>query len=130
MKKELQDWIHDLDELIRLPVVVLVANGIETYASCQGGKEHPYYEPTVRFHGGQWEGFKAMSFLGEYGLPVRRLARIWVIDYDLPRDYGWEVTFWNNKGSLLEAISNKDLLKYIKYCSVEAKEKLLKVKDD
>lgn len=34
----------------------LIAHGIETFESCQGGSGHSFPEPTVRFEGGLAEG--------------------------------------------------------------------------
>jgi hypothetical protein len=40
-----------LDEGIREFVVILIANGVETFESCEGGRGHCYAEPTIRFRG-------------------------------------------------------------------------------
>ena len=40
-----------LDEGIREAVAVLVANGVETFESCEGGPGHAFPEPTIRFEG-------------------------------------------------------------------------------
>lgn len=42
-------------------VLVLREDGVETFESCQGGPGRSFLEPTIRFQGGQAEGFKALS---------------------------------------------------------------------
>jgi hypothetical protein len=66
-----------LDEGIREIVITLVANGVETFESCEGGRGHSFPEPTVRFEGGSSEGLRAIAVALENGLPVRRLRRVW-----------------------------------------------------
>ena len=75
-----------LDEGIREIVIMLVANGIETFESCEGGPGHSFPEATVRFEGTDSEGLRAVSIAMENGLPVRRLRRVWGIhDQYTPR---------------------------------------------
>lgn len=82
-----------LDKGIEPMVLALVAGGIETFESCEGGPGHAYPEPTVRFHG-QWpEGFKALSIAMYAGLHVTSLRRIWPIIEGLPTGPYWELTF-------------------------------------
>ena len=50
-----------IDAGIRKEVDVLSRNGIETFESCEGGDGHAFFEPTIRFHGDQSEGFKALA---------------------------------------------------------------------
>ena len=50
-----------LDPGIAQAVVTLCNGGIETFESCEGGEGHAYPEPTVRFHGGMGEGFRALG---------------------------------------------------------------------
>lgn len=63
----------ELDPDIRRAVLILRANGVETFKSCQGGPGHAFPEPTVRFWGGQWAGYKAFAVAMEHGLPVLHL---------------------------------------------------------
>jgi hypothetical protein len=81
------------DPGIRRAVEVLQAAGIETFESCQGGSGHCFPEPTVRFHGGHVEGFRAFAAAAELGLPVRALQRIWPIIDGAPTGPWWELTF-------------------------------------
>lgn len=75
----------DLDAGIRRAVRVLREAGVETFESCEGGLGHPenpggehaYPEPTVRFHGGDGAGWKALGVLLDHGLPVGALRRTW-----------------------------------------------------
>lgn len=64
------DAPSDLDPGIRRAVLVLRSAGIETFESCEGGAGHAYTEPTVRFHGGTWVGYRAFAVAMEHGLPV------------------------------------------------------------
>src|SRR5258708_6005453 len=50
-----------LDAGIREIVIVLVANGVETFESCEGGDGHSFPWPTVRFEGSTSEGLRALS---------------------------------------------------------------------
>ena len=82
-----------LDEGIKEIVVTLIAHGIETYESCEGGKGHSYPEPTVRFEGDLSEGLRAVSVALGYGLPVSRLRRAWAIKDGMLHGPWWEMTF-------------------------------------
>jgi hypothetical protein len=82
-----------LDEGIREIVIRLVANGVETFESCEGGMGHAFPEPTVRFEGESSEGLRALSVALETGLPVFRLRRTWGIIDGLIHGPWWEMTF-------------------------------------
>lgn len=82
-----------LDAGIRPFVVALREAGIETFESCEGGSDHAFPEPTVRFHGGRAEGFRALAAAQEMGLPVAELRRTWPIVDDEPTGPWWELTF-------------------------------------
>ena len=70
----------------------LIAAGIETYESCEGGQGHAYHEPTVRFHGARPEGYKAVSVALSAGFQVKELKRVWpLLDGELTGPY-WEIT--------------------------------------
>ncbi len=88
-----------LDEGIRDIVVMLIANGIETFESCEGGEGHSFPEPTVRFEGGDSEGLRAVSVALENGLPVRRLRRTWGVQNNILHGPWWEMTFRSPKDS-------------------------------
>jgi hypothetical protein len=82
-----------LDPGIRRYVLVLRSEGIETFESCQGGPGHAYPEPTVRFDGNAFEGYRAFTAAMNYGLPVLALRRIYqVTDGQLVGPW-WELTF-------------------------------------
>lgn len=83
-----------LDPGIKDAVEILVAGGIETFASCQGGKGHSYPEPTVRFFGGRSEGFKAVAIALGHALPVTAIRRYWSIEDGEPVGPQWEIVFW------------------------------------
>lgn len=77
-----------------LPIVkILFEEGIETYESCQGGKGHPYPEPTVRFHGSIAEGWRALYVALAYDLHPTNLKRIYSIQDKEPVGPTWEITF-------------------------------------
>lgn len=93
MKPARADEIPGLDPGIARFVAVLAGNGIETYESCQGGPGHAFAEPTVRFHGGQAEGFRAFAVAANHGLPVLEIRRFWSIVDGEPTGPHWEMTF-------------------------------------
>ena len=76
-------------------VKVLQAHGIETYESCEGGPGHDSPEPTIRFHGGQPEGLKAVYIAMTWGpLPISKLRRMWSLTEGELEGPTWEMTFW------------------------------------
>ncbi len=95
--------IYDkLDSGIRHYVEVLVLAGIETYESCEGGANHPYTEPTVRFHGDHTEGFKALAVALQHDLPVSAVRRTWSIEDLEPVGPTWEIVFFGPAKELVE----------------------------
>ena len=72
---------------------MLREGGVETFESCQGGEGHAYPEPTVRFHGGPAEGFRALAHALQLGLPVLAVKRVWRVDDHEPTGPWWEMTF-------------------------------------
>ena len=87
------DEDNQIDAGIRGVVEALRAGGVETFESCQGGAGHAYPEPTVRFMGGQAEGFRAFALAVDAGLPVAELRRVWPINDGEPTGPWWEMTF-------------------------------------
>jgi hypothetical protein len=82
-----------LDEGIRRAVLVLRSGGIETFESCEGGPGHAFPDPTVKFHGSAWAGYRALAVAMEHGLPVARLQRVYdVVDGQLTGPC-WELVF-------------------------------------
>jgi hypothetical protein len=95
-----------LDDGIREIVLTLIANGIETFESCEGGMGHAFSEPTVKFEGGTAQGLKALAIAMENGLPVYRLRHAWgVVDGSIHGPW-WEMTFDPPKNSPLWAERN------------------------
>jgi hypothetical protein len=86
-----------LDAGIESAVVALRRAGIETFESCEGGPGHAYPEPTVRFHGQQPEGFRALSAAMAAGLRVAGLRRVWPILDEEPTGPWWELVFVPNQ---------------------------------
>ena len=87
-----------LDPDIKIAVEALQAAGIDTFESCQGGAGHAYAEPTVRFHGSQPEGFRALSVAMAAGLPVAGLRRVWPVLDGEPTGPWWELVFLSHQG--------------------------------
>lgn len=82
-----------LDAGIEKEVIVLREASIETFESCEGGKEHAFPEPTIRFHGDCVTGRQAVAIALKAGLAVSELRRVWpVLDGDLTGPC-WELTF-------------------------------------
>lgn len=82
-----------LDPGIAPLVAVLAEAGVETFESCQGGDGHAFMEPTVRFHGDDSEGFRAMAIALQRRLPVLELRRAWRVERTGPVGPWWELTF-------------------------------------
>lgn len=94
MKHEYEiDQDHQIDPGIRRAVYELRAGGVETFESCEGGPGHAYPEPTIRFHGEQSEGYRALSVAMSAKLPVAELRRVWPINDGEPTGPWWELTF-------------------------------------
>jgi hypothetical protein len=49
-----------LDAGISEAVHILIANGVETFESCEGGRGHSYPCPIVRFEGSSAEGLRGV----------------------------------------------------------------------
>lgn len=88
-----REMLDKVDPGVREYVRVLRAGGIETFESCEGGPDHAYPVPTVRFHGGVGAGYAALAVALDYGLPVQELRRTGpVVDGVLTGPH-WELTF-------------------------------------
>lgn len=96
ISNELPDGIgcRALDAGIENAVRILHDNGVETFESCEGGPGHSFYDPTIRFHGSQAEGFRALGIAQQYGLRVAVLRRYWQIEDGEPHGPHWEMTFY------------------------------------
>lgn len=85
-----------LDSGIKNAVLILCENGIETFESCQGGTNHAYPGPTIRFHGDRVEGLRAYAIAARHGLNVASLSRVYdVLEGELVGPY-WEITLIPN----------------------------------
>lgn len=87
------DYSPELDRGVAGAVSILVAAGIETFESCEGGAGHAYPEPTVRFHGDRTQGLKALAAALQAQLPVSELRRVWPVIDGEPTGPYWELTF-------------------------------------
>jgi hypothetical protein len=88
-----------LDPGIEKAVIALRKAGVETFESCEGGPGHAYPEPTVRFHGQQSEGFRALAAAMAAGLNVAGLRRVWPINENEPTGPWWELVFTPHQGA-------------------------------
>jgi len=88
-----EEYDPSFDPGIAAAVDALVRAGVETFESCEGGPGHAYPEPTVRFHGYQAEGHRALAAALAAGLPVAALRRVWDVIDGEPVGPHWEMTF-------------------------------------
>lgn len=72
---ELDRLLPALDDGIRAAVRVLRTAGVETFESCEGGSDHAYPVPTVRFHGNAGAGWQARAALVQAHLRIGALRR-------------------------------------------------------
>jgi hypothetical protein len=91
--KQIISFSPPLDRGIEFEVSVLVGAGVETFESCEGGPDHAFPEPTIRFHGDKSEGFKALDAALKRGLKVLAIRRTWDIIDGEPTGPYWEMTF-------------------------------------
>lgn len=87
------DYSPPLDKGIEKEVLIFAKNRIETFESCEGGKGHAYPEPTVRFYGDRFEGFKALAIALQNGLKPSKIGRVWDVSDGEPIGAYWEMTF-------------------------------------
>ena len=87
------DYDPPLDAGIARIVEVLRLARVNTFESCDGSPGHSFCEPTVRFHGGVVEGFRALDVAIRAGFPVAKLRRYWHILEGAPAGPWWELTF-------------------------------------
>lgn len=87
------DQDTQIDPRIKPFVDVMIAAGIETFESCEGGVGHAYPEPAIRFLGDRSEGLRALAVALRAGLPVQDLRRVWPIIDGEPTGPWWELTF-------------------------------------
>jgi hypothetical protein len=92
-KRTAADYDSPLDPGIAVAVIALNDANVETFESCEGGPGHAYPEPTVRFHGNQAEGLRALAVAMNAGLRVSALRRTWPILDEEPTGPWWELTF-------------------------------------
>jgi hypothetical protein len=85
----------NVDAGIKDAVLALRAGGVETFESCEGGPGHAFPEPTIRFHGGKAEGFRALSVALSSGLRVFELRRYYTVIDGEPVGPHWEMVFVN-----------------------------------
>ena len=83
----------EMDAGIRRYVLILRQGGIETFESCQGGPDHAFPDPTIKFHGNAGEGFKALAIAMTYDLPVLSVRLTWDFYDGMPHGPWWEMTF-------------------------------------
>lgn len=89
----------ELDPGIRDAVLILRAGGIETFESCEGGAGHAFSEPTVKFYGSSWAGYRALAVAMEHGLRVRRVQMVYGVVNGHPEGPWWELVLHPTTGS-------------------------------
>jgi len=92
-RKGAYEFDPPLDAGIADAVALLCKAGVETFESCEGGIGHAYPEPTIRFHGHEAEGFRAIAVALAAGLSVSALRRVWDIHGQEPTGPWWEIVF-------------------------------------
>jgi len=83
----------EIDPGIRRAVLILRRAGVETFESCDGGDGHAFPEPTIKFHGNAWAGFKAFAIAKENGLPAARIQYVWHEVNGHLHGPWWEIVF-------------------------------------
>ena len=83
-----------LDVGIEKAVNILFDAGIETFESCEGSIGHAFPEPTIRFYGDRFEGFKAFTIAMDNGLRVSALRRSYQVNDGELTGPEWEITFF------------------------------------
>lgn len=83
----------EVDAGIRRAVLILRSQGIETMESCEGGPGHAFPDPTIKFHGSTWAGYRAFAIAMEHGLPVLHLRYTYGVDGGQLSAPCWEMTF-------------------------------------
>ncbi len=83
----------ELDPGIRRAVLVLRSAGVETFESCQGGEGHAMPDPTIKFFGSSWAGYRAFSVAMEHGLQVLHLRKVYGVSDGQLEGPWWEMTF-------------------------------------
>ena len=84
---------HVLDKGIARAVCILQAAGVETFASCQGGKGHHYPNPTIRFDGTIRDGHLALGIALKQCWSVNYLRRYWTVSENEVEGPYWELEF-------------------------------------
>jgi len=82
-----------LDAGIRVAVLILRRYGVETFESCEGGNGHPFPDPTIRFYGSPWAGYRAFAVAMEHGLPVFALQLEYGVDNGQLTGPYWRLVF-------------------------------------
>jgi hypothetical protein len=101
-------WLGDIDRGIRYAVKILSENGVETYESCSGEKNHAFLEPTIRFHGVASEGYRAAHIALVHGLPIWELRRFWSVTNGELTGPTWEMTFHRGPLARLQTEMEKE----------------------
>jgi hypothetical protein len=90
--------LNRLDVGIRKAVQILREMGIDTFESCEGGNDHAFGEPTIRFNGDRVEGLRALTNAMAQGLKVSELRRVWSVQDGEVNGPWWVLTFTPTKG--------------------------------
>lgn len=80
-----------LDPGISAAVAILRAANVHTFESCEGGDDHAFRHPTIKFSGTPGEGWRALCVALNHGLRVRALERTWDLDDGEPNGPYWKL---------------------------------------
>jgi hypothetical protein len=67
---------ESIDPLILPAVEILNKHGFETFESCQGGENHCFPEPTVRFYGDEFDLVRAFEICECHNIAVLAAKRV------------------------------------------------------
>ena len=107
--------ISDADPEI-IPILrILNENGIKTFESCQGGIEHAFGKPTIRFHGNYDTAMKVMNLCNQHNFSINYFRKYYVYESPYENIYEfkgprWEVIFKKNQ-KRFSSIDYKNMIK-------------------
>ncbi len=82
-----------IDKGILNEVLVLRKHGVDTFESCQGGVNHSFPEPTIKFHGDRNEGIRVAYICLQEFLSITEIRRTFSIENEEITMPYWEVVF-------------------------------------
>ena len=86
--------INAVDEIIRPAVKIMLEHGFCTFESCQGGEEHPFTEPTIRFWGTEFDLMIAYELCKHYKFNVSCVRRVYEKNPVYNKEWGEIMENW------------------------------------